>query len=274
MGWQRVIVTRPLAQALPWVHALQSAGVPAQALPLIDIAPPQDEAAVAEAWQGLEGLERRALAMFVSANAVDHFFALRPVALQGETGTAVAPWPTGLLAGSTGPGTSERLRAWGVPEACIVEPPPGAALESESLWRLLQGRDWAGRRVLVVRGEEGRDWLGDRLREAGALVDFVAAYRRCMPQPDAEGRALLAAAQADPSAHCWIFSSSEAVGHLLALAPGADWSLATALAPHPRIAQAARAAGFADVRLVGPGPQAVVGLWSQIQSAAAHPTPL
>lgn len=274
MGWQRVIVTRPLAQARPWVQALQAAGVPAQALPLIDIEPPRDGAAVAEAWCQLEG---SALAMFVSANAVDHFFALRPstpFGAAGQTLAAASPWPPGLLAGSTGPGTSQRLRAAGVPEACIVEPPPGGALESESLWRVLQGRDWAGRRVLVVRGEDGRDWLGDRLREAGARVDFVAAYRRCMPQPDAIGRALLAAAQADPAGHCWVFSSSEAVGHLGTLTAGADWTSATALAAHPRIAQAARAAGFGDVRLVGAGPQAVAALWSQIQSGPAqrHPS--
>lgn len=42
----RLIVTRPREQALPWVQALRAAGIDAQALPLIDIAPPADAAPV------------------------------------------------------------------------------------------------------------------------------------------------------------------------------------------------------------------------------------
>ncbi|MDQ3273162.1 MAG: uroporphyrinogen-III synthase, partial [Pseudomonadota bacterium] len=41
----------------------------------------------------------------------------------------------------------------------------------------------------------------------------------------------------------WLFSSSEAVGHL----PPGDWSQGRALATHPRIAEAARAAGWGVV---------------------------
>ena len=150
------------------------------------------------------------------------------------------------------------MRAAGVPETALVEPAASAGrLDSEALWAQLASRDWRGRRALIVRGEDGRDWLADALRGAGAAVDFVAAYRRCAPQPDAEGLALLAAAQAAPQDHTWLFSSSEAVGHLRTLAPGAGWARSRALATHPRIAQAARDAGFDDVRAVSPTPQAV-----------------
>lgn len=240
----RVIVTRPAAQAAGWVAALQRQGLDAQALPLIGIAPPHDAAPVAAAWQALA---HQALVMFVSANAVEHFFAGRP---------AGAVWPEALRAGSTGPGTTAALRAAGV--ARIEEPPADAAqFDSEALWARLAGQTWAGRRVLVVRGEEGRDWLAQTLADHGARVDFVAAYRRVPPSLDATGRALLAQAQADPVRHLWIFSSSEAVGHLLALAPGARWQAARAFASHPRIAEAARRAGFGQVDLVPPSPQAV-----------------
>ena len=34
-----------------------------------------------------------------------------------------------------------------------------------------------GKRVLIVRGDGGREWLAERLREAGADVTLVAAYR-------------------------------------------------------------------------------------------------
>ena len=243
----QLIVTRPLAQAEPWVARLQALGCSAQALPLIGIAPLRDLAPVQAAWQQLP---RQALVMFVSANAVEHFFGARP------TG---ATWPARVLAGSTGPGTSAALRAAGVPAANLVQPPADAPrFDSEALWALLQDRDWAGRAAMIVRGEEGRDWLAETLRARGALVSFVAAYRRLAPQPDAQQQALLAAAQALPAEHLWLFSSSEAVANLQALCAQADWSRSRALASHPRIAQAAREAGFAEVEIVPPTPEAVV----------------
>lgn len=241
----RVIVTRPPAQAAGWVDALRALGVEAEALPLIGIAPPADPGPVRAAWRALPGTT---MVMFVSANAVQHFFAERP---------AGAPWPADTLAASTGPGTSAALRAAGV-GAQLVEPPADApSFDSEALWARVCERDWAGRRVLVVRGEDGRDWLAATLRAHGAVVDFVAAYRRLPPRADAAGLALLQAARGAPAAHLWVFSSSEAVGHLAALAPGADWSGARAVASHPRIAETVRAAGFGRVDLLPPDPAAV-----------------
>lgn len=245
----RVIVTRPAAQAAAWVAQLQALGVDAAALPLIGIQPPDDPAPVQAAWRALAGV---ALAFFVSPNAVQHFFALRP---------AGAPWPAAVQAGSPGPGTGAALREAGLDEEQIVEPSADAPrFDSEALWARIEGRDWAGRRVLVVRGEEGRDWLAETLRARGAAVDYIAAYRRVPPTADAEGRALLAAAQARPAEHLWLFSSSEAVGHLRALAPAADWRAAWAAASHPRIVEAARAAGFGRVDAVPPEPARVAML--------------
>jgi uroporphyrinogen-III synthase len=256
----RVIVTRPAAQALPWVARLQALGVDAVALPLIAIAPAADRAPVAAAWGALAA---QALVMFVSANAVAHFFAERP---------AAASWPAGVLAGSTGPGTSQALREAGVDPAFIVEPAADAAVfDSEALWARLAQRDWAGRRVLVVRGEQGRDWLADTLRGQGAIVDFVSAYRRLPPVLDAEGGALLAAALTAPAAHLWHFSSSEAVARLAAIAPAADWHQSLALASHPRIAQAVRALGFGRIDAVAVQPEAVA---AEVQRRTAAGPPI
>lgn len=264
----QVIITRPAAQAHTWVRALRALGQDAVALPLIDIAPADDPAPLRAAWDSLPGL---ALVMFVSANAVQHFFRLAP---------AGAAWPARLRAACTGPGTAAALAEAGVPTGQVVQPPADApSFDSEALWSLLRGEDWAGRQVLVVRGEEGRDWLADTLRERGAVVAFVAAYRRHAPQPGAQGLALLARAQADPAAHLWVFSSSEAVGHLQTLGqaqvPPARWQAARALASHPRIAQAAREIGFRELLLLpAPTPAAVASLaaapwpalWPSIES--------
>jgi uroporphyrinogen-III synthase len=234
---RRLIVTRPLAQALPWVDALRARGVDAVALPLIGIEPLADPAPLHAAWAALPGLD---WVMFVSANAVEHFFAARPPG---------GAWPATLPAGSPGPGTRSALQAAGV--ALIDEPVPGQA-DSEGLWARVAGRGWAGRRVLVVRGEDGRDWLADRLRAAGAELRFLAAYRRTPPVLAGEAAAVLAAAVAAPGRHAFVFGSSEAVGHLQRLGPGADWRAAVALAGHPRIAEAARAAGFGRVQVLPP----------------------
>ncbi len=242
-----LIVTRPQAQAGPLVTALQALGQAAVALPLIQIAPPTGRADIQAAWRRLA---QQALVMFVSANAVEHFFQAAP---------AGQAWPSGVLAGATGPGTANALRAAGVHEADLVQPAPGAPqLDSEALWARLQDRDWQGRAVLIVRGEDGRDWLADTLRAQGAQVTFLCAYRRLPPRLDPAGQALLAAALAEPASHLWLFSSSQAVANLRALQPQADWSACGALATHPRVAQAACEAGFVMLALVPSSPEAIV----------------
>ncbi|WP_088285595.1 uroporphyrinogen-III synthase [Ideonella sp. A 288] len=254
----RVLVTRPQPQADEWVARLQALGVDAAAFPLLGIEGPADPQAVPAAWDGLSALR---LAMFVSPSAVERFFALAPA---GRT------WPPGVLAGGTGPGTAVALASAGVPAAAIVCPGPDSErFDSEALWQLLRQRGgWQGACALIVRGEGGRDWLADTLRGQGATVQFVEAYRRVAPRPDAAGQALLVQAQARPAEHVWLFSSSEAVHHLPPLAPQADWSAAWALATHPRIAQAARDIGIGRVEAVTPSPEAVAAhLTRSIQSA-------
>jgi uroporphyrinogen-III synthase len=170
-----------------------------------------------------------------------------------------------VIAAGTGPGTRRALRQAGVPEALLVSPPEAAGrFDSEALWAVLQpGRDWRGCGALIVRGEGGRDWLADTLRQHGAQPHFVEAYRRTVPVPDAAGQAVLQAALAGPASHVWLFSSSEAVGHLPALVPGGCWGDARALATHARIAEAALRLGFGQVRQVLPDPDAVAAALRQ-----------
>jgi uroporphyrinogen-III synthase len=260
----RVIVTRPAAQAGGFVTRLQALGVDAVALPLIRIEAMDDPRPIAAAWGALA---EQALVMFVSANAVAQFFQVRPPGRD---------WPAGTLAGATGPGTRAALKAAGVPAAAIVAPPPAGPHDTETLWTLLRERDWSGRRVLLVRGEQGRDWLATQLQAAGALLTALAAYRRLPPTLDAPGQALLAAARAQPRRHVWHFSSGEAVAYLQALdggLPPTAWGEAQALATHPRIAEAARRAGFAAVHLLAVGPDAVAAWVASIESRLP-PSPL
>jgi uroporphyrinogen-III synthase len=242
----RVLVTRPAAQAASWVERLRAHGLRAEALPLIAIAPLKDRDALQSAWSSLPA---RRLVVFVSPNAALQFFAARP---------ASGAWPAGLEAAAPGPGTAQALTDAGVAATAIVAPAADSAqLDSESLWLRLRGRDWQGASVLVVRGDGGRTWLVERLRECGAQVDTVSAYRRVAPSfAGDQGRRLEAAlAAADV---VWLFSSAEAIGNLERAAGSGRFAAARAVATHPRIAARARAAGFASVVAAGPGLDAVV----------------
>jgi len=249
----RVLVTRPAEQAGAWVERLRERGIAAEALPLIEIAPPADTAPLRAAWAALPTCR---LVVFVSANAVLHFFAERPAGLA---------WPDAVDAGAPGNGTADALRGAGVPASSIVTPDDDAAqFDSESLWARLRGRDWRGARILVVRGDGGRDWLGERLVAAGAEVETVSAYRRLAPAFAGSARDALAAAVADTDA-VWLFSSSEAIANLEQAVGAGRFHAARAVATHPRIAARARSLGFAVVIEAPPGLDAVIACLQSMQ---------
>lgn len=238
----RVVLTRPVHEAERWAARLRERGVASLVLPLLAIAPAPDAAALRQAAAAAGSY---AAVMFVSANAVQGFFAAAPVFGQAR---AWAP----------GPATHEALCAAGVPPERISAPAGDAEqFDSESLWQQVRGQLRAGDRLLLVRGgdgqgrAQGRDWLLQQLAARGVAVDTVVAYVRAAPAWTDAQRAAAREAAADGS--LWLFSSSEAAGQLAPLLPGQDWSLARALATHPRIAEAVRAVGFGHVRVARPG---------------------
>jgi uroporphyrinogen-III synthase len=246
----RVIVTRPERDAESWVTALTQRGLQAVALPLINIEALPVSPALQQAWREIG---RYAALMFVSGNAVAAFFGSNQAAGQERRAYPAIDLIAnqGLRYMAPGPGTVGALRAAGVPASYIDAPAPEAGqFDSEALWAVVADRDWQAKRVLIVRGQSdgvdpaggaGRDWLARQLAAAGALPEFIAVYRRSAPQFTPQQRQTLAEAAVDGSV--WLFSSSEAVSHL----PAADWSRARAVATHPRIADAVRAAGWGVV---------------------------
>lgn len=259
----RVIVTRPLREAQRWAGLLQARGFDALALPLIDIAPALDPQPLRQAWAGLGGY---AAVMFVSANAVEQFWGVDVRSGSAGLSSGDAPGPR---AWATGPGTLQALLDAGVPAGRIDAPPADAPqFDSEALWQVVGPALAPGARVLIVRGSDaqganaGRDWLARQLQAHGASVDIVLAYRRERPHWSAAQQRL--ASSAAEGGAVWLFSSSEAVHNLCALLPGQGWGQARAVATHPRIAQAARQAGFGVVCESRPGLAHVV---ASIESA-------
>jgi len=246
----RVIVTRPEREAQRWVIDLTARGVQAVALPLIRIGPVHNQTELGMARQHLA---QYAGVMFVSANAVDHFFASDAslVAGLGTSGNGrTRAW-------ATGPGTARALLRAGVaPERVDVPPGEAAQFDSEALWQVVGPQLRATDRVLIVRGADaldgvesaagsGRDWFAGKVAATGARAEFVAAYQRCAPEFSADERALACQAAGDGSV--WLFSSAQAVRNLQAALPDQSWVQGRALATHARIAGAARSAGFGVV---------------------------
>jgi uroporphyrinogen-III synthase len=235
----RVLVTRPQSEATRWAQDLREHGFDALALPLIEIAPVADPTALRDHWHRLE---RFHAVMFVSGNAVRYFFVQKP----DDIG-----WPARTRAWAPGAGTRAALIEAGLDACAIDAPDPQASqFDSEALWQQVAFQVVSGDRVLIVRGENaeelkgGRDWLRERLVDAGVQVDAITAYIRQSPQwSDRQ----LAQAQACCDDCVWLFSSSQAIVYLRALMPARHWTRARAVATHPRIAQAARQAGFGVV---------------------------
>ena len=246
----RVIVTRPEREAQRWVHDLSLHGLDALALPLIKVGPVTDTAAVVQAWQQVS---RYGGVMFVSGNAVEHFFASKPPL--GPVFTAQAAIKT--RAWATGPGTARALLREGVAPEWLDAPAMDAGqFDSEALWHVVAVQVQPGTRVLIVRGGDtagseaagqgsGREWFANRVKQAGAQADFVMAYQRYAPALTAPELAMAHEAASDGSV--WLFSSTEAVANLCRALPEQGWAAARALATHPRIALATKNAGFGVV---------------------------
>ena len=257
----KVIVTRPRLEADVWVKQLQALHFDAVALPLIHIGAFADTTDVAKAW---ENLHQYSAVMFVSSNAVRYFHpsnipidgeliaytAIKNIANLSNKASKIRMW-------ATGPGTRQALLEQGVPNDHIDAPALDAAqFDSETLWSIVKNQVKPGDKVLIVRGStpnnvgaegvamNGRPWLADQLAAAGVQVDVVVSYQRSAPVFDAAELALMAQAATDKSV--WLLSSSEAVTNLRTVS-GLNWSNARAVATHPRIAQAARDAGFGVV---------------------------
>ncbi len=244
-----LLITRPGEPGRVLTDALRALGHDALWWPAFDLLAPADPAPLARC---LEQLEQYPLAVFVSPAAVQAFAA----ALGG------ARWPAGTMLAGVGRATLDSAIAL-LPGAAAAAPlaPAGTAAAdggSEALWAVLQALPALPARVLIVRAQSGRDWLAQQLRNRGVAVDEVAAYQRQPHRPAEPNGAALRAALDQGRPLAVLFSSTEAVAAMnAALAAQAErsaWLPASyALAVHPRIAQALRAAGWPTVLDCEPG---------------------
>ena len=168
------VITREAGAAAPYAAVLARLGLQGIALPVTRAAPAHDPGELERA------LAHGGYAAIVVASA------RAALALQAARGDAALPevW-------AVGPATARALAAAGIP----ARVPPVARDAVTLATTLVAERSLAGHRVLVPRAEDGRDEAIAVLREAGAVVDAITAYRTVPAagdEPDlAHGLALL-----------------------------------------------------------------------------------
>ncbi|MDX2218948.1 MAG: uroporphyrinogen-III synthase [Burkholderiales bacterium] len=244
-----MLITRPLGQVGSTLERVRAAGHHAEHLPLLALTPLDSPALDA----ALTRYRQCDVAIFVSANAVEH--GLAALASRGIA-------PAGPKIAAIGAATAQQMRAAGV----TVDLVPTHGHDSESLLAHPALHDVAGRWVLIFRGDSesgGRHTLADTLAARGANVVLATCYRR---DPAQHAPARLAAIAADLTAgrlnavQVMSVESLDALQSLLGDLPALH--RARVIVPHPRIAEAARSAGFADTVVAELGDEALIAALS------------
>jgi uroporphyrinogen III methyltransferase/synthase len=166
---KRVLVTRPRDQAGEMVDRLTVLGAEAIEAPMIRIVPPEDDVPLKQAARNVRMFD---WIVFTSANAVDSFMtALLEVShdIRALAGPHIA---------TVGSGTAERLARYGIRVDLVPE-----EFRAEAVVAALEqhGRI-EGARVLVPRADIGRDVIAEGLRNAGAQITDVVAYRTVLEE--------------------------------------------------------------------------------------------
>ena len=281
-----LVVTRPSGQASALTEALQAAiartaashperGWQAPqilALPLLTIVPKSDPNVAAAIRAAMQTAD---LAVFVSPNAIEC-----TMRLLGDDWQSIAQRPIPI--GVVGQSSYHALERHGIGREAKTPTPiwmPGnpAQWDSEGLWEAIQNHfpSWAGRRVVMFRGDGGREWLADQLQSVGAQVEAIAVYSRIpLSESSPQWEKVL---NADTDSSLWILTSSEAVRHLgtvLKQQGRHDYLAgASALCPHHNIARSAHEIGFGAVLECHSGDAALVSAavtWLEAESKKPH----
>ena len=162
LSGKRVLVTRSREQAGELVDLLEEYGANPILAPTVRVEPAGDPAALDRACAEVGSFD---WIVFTSANGVDHFLA-RLLDGRGDVRDL-----KGVRLCTIGPGTAAPLQRRGIK----VDLAPSES-RVEALVEALGG-DLRGRRVLLPRVDQARDVLADQLRQAGAEVVEVVAYR-------------------------------------------------------------------------------------------------
>ncbi len=254
LAGRRVLVTRAAHQAGKLSEGLRALGAEPVEVPVLEIRPPESFEPLDRALRQLESYDWLIL---TSANAV------RAVAEHAAELSIALEQPARLKVAAVGESTASAARNAGlhiafVPEAYVAESLVAGLLEG------IQFRT-AGLKVLLARAAIARDVIPDALRDAGAVVDVVDAYRNVLPEaaPVQLRRALA------EEINAVTFTSSSSATHLAEAArkAGIAWPFAAlpAVSIGPITSQTLRELGWEPA--VEANPSDIPGLISAVERA-------
>jgi uroporphyrinogen III methyltransferase/synthase len=171
---KRVLVTRPREQAAELVDMLTALGAESIEAPMIRMAPPEDPDPLLRAASNPDAFE---WIIFTSANAVDAFMT---ALLDGERDVRALKGPRICTSGTA---TADKLATYAIKADLI----PREFRADAVVASLLALGSMAGVRVLLPRADIGREVIAEQLREAGADVTEVIAYRTILEDAQREG---------------------------------------------------------------------------------------
>lgn len=227
-----VVVTRPKRQAPELADALLDRGARPLLYPTIEIVEPEDRAPLLEAARMARAFD---WIVFTSVNGVEAFVeALDEVELTAEELTGGDGRTVRICA--IGPATGEAAARAGLAPDVI----PGEYVAEAAVEALAEADDLQGKRVLLPRSGGARDALPRGLRELGATLEVVAAYRTVPVSEKAD--ALRRLIEADTLDLITFTASSTVRGFHESI--GADVGRAVVAAIGPITAETARELGY------------------------------
>ncbi len=225
----RVVITRPEAQSEVLCELLRRAGVIPISFPVITIAPPEPGGALDQAIRRLSQYD---WIIFTSVNGVQQF-RTRQANILGMSLERLQGIPgfTGKIA-AIGPKTAQVLRQSGI-EVHVMP----SEYRAEAILDVIG--EVHGARILLPRADIARAELTVGLRERGAIVDEVAAYRTLPTTPPP-----LAFEQLQQGVDVVTFTSSSTVRHFVALTRGINYGDPAIACIGPVTAETARQLGL------------------------------
>ncbi|HEY3153391.1 MAG TPA: uroporphyrinogen-III synthase [Candidatus Binatia bacterium] len=172
LAGKRIVVTRARAQARGLVQQIEDFGGEVIEFPTIEIQPPESFVAFDAAVAKIENYD---WLMFTSVNAVGPF--LSRLQHVGKTVDMLEH----LDVGAIGPETANELAAAGI--TCCLVPD---RFQAEGILDKVTPETMRGKQVLIPRAAAAREVLPDTLRQRGASVDVVVAYRTVVPATEIE----------------------------------------------------------------------------------------
>lgn len=237
-----IVITRPREAAERLAHRIVAAGGRSFVFPALEIVPLPETPHLAGLIDRLESFE---LAVFISANAVEHGCA---AVLKRRA------WPARTRCAAVGAATRGALQARGFREVIA----PSEQFDSDALLALPELQRVAGMRIVIFRGEGGRERLAEVLRERGATVEYAVSYRRLQPAADPEP---LLRNWRHGSIHAVSAMSAESLNNFYAMLTDEGRALLYSTAifvPHVRIAERASELGIKEVHVTGPSDDALI----------------